>query len=133
MTKLESQKQIVNFSAENVFNLVSNATNLIKLLPAEKIENWTSTQNSCSFHIKGLTTLEIEIQEKTEFTIVKYKNSIEKPFAYEMHFLINKIDSETSETQIILNADLNMTLKFLVSTPLKNLLDIMNNNIKDAF
>ena len=133
MTKLESQKQIINFSDENMFKLVSNANNLIKLLPIEKIENWTSTENSCSFHIKGLTTLEIEVYEKSEFTIVKYKNSIEKPFAFEMHFLISKIDSETSETQIILNADLNMTLKFLVSTPLKNLLDIMNKNIKNAF
>ena len=133
MTKLESQKQIINFSDENMFKLVSNANNLIKLLPIEKIENWTSTENSCSFHIKGLTTLEIEVYEKSEFTIVKYKNSIEKPFAFEMHFLISEIDSETSETQIILNADLNMTLKFLVSTPLTNLVDIMNKNIQNAF
>lgn len=133
MTKLDSIKQQINKSDKLIFEFLSNANNIQKLLPVEKIENWNSNDKFCSFHIKGLTTLEIEIQEKTEFSIIKYKNSTGKPFVFEMIFLISKIDDETSETQIIFNADLNTTLKFLVSTPLTNLLDIMNNNIKTAF
>lgn len=132
MTKLESKKQTLNCYAKTIYDFVSDSNNIIKLLPEDKIENWISTKKSCSFHIKGLTTLSIEIFEKEEFSFVKYKNSSEKPFSFELLFIIEQTSNETSETLIILNADLNTTLKFLISTPLNNLLEIMNNNIKSA-
>jgi len=56
MTRIESEMQTINSSIETVFNFLSNFNNFEKLMP-EQIINWKSTEDTCSFTIKGMTDL----------------------------------------------------------------------------
>ena len=67
MTKFTSPEVIINRSAKDFFNKIGNLNNLEKIMPSE-IENFTSTDSSCSFKMKGMPELALEITEKIEFS-----------------------------------------------------------------
>ena len=49
------------------FTVFSNLDNLEKLMP-EQVVNWKSTQDTCSFTIKGMTELSMKIAEKIPYS-----------------------------------------------------------------
>jgi hypothetical protein len=54
--QIESEKVTIKSHPERIFNFIGNFDNFKSLLP-DKVENWQSTGDSCSFEVKGLATL----------------------------------------------------------------------------
>ncbi len=55
--QLETNRKIVNNSQENIFAFLSDMNNFEQLLPLDKIENWNSTTEECTFRIKGMADI----------------------------------------------------------------------------
>ena len=53
--KITSEKQIVNYSSKKIFDFIGDFKNFEALLPEDRIENYTFTEDSCSFRIKGMS------------------------------------------------------------------------------
>ena len=53
MTRIEGEKVLINKPQSEVFSFLSNFNNFQKLMP-EQVINWKSTENECSFTIKGI-------------------------------------------------------------------------------
>jgi carbon monoxide dehydrogenase subunit G len=130
MASYKSDKINIQKSPEEIYNFLSDFNNFEKLMP-EQVTNWKATNESCSFTIQGMADLAMKMGENTEFSKITYVSDGNKPFAFNLntHIISN---SENSETQIILNADLNPMLKMMASRPLQNFVNLLVNKLKEV-
>lgn len=129
MTKLESDKVMVDKTAKELFAFLSDFNNYERLMP-EQVTDWKSTSDECSFTIKGMASLGMKMKEKIpDHTIVIEKNG-KAPFDF---FLTCKIDDQgaQSQAQLFFDADLNPMLKMMASKPLTNFLNLLAARLKE--
>ena len=128
MTRIESDELTINKSPEEVFNFLSDCNNLEKLMP-EQVTEWQSTANDCSFTIKGMASLGMEIAEKNPSSQIKIARKGKAPFDFTMLYnMVPANDGAATKLQIAFDADLNPFLKMMAEKPLKNFLNVLAGN-----
>ena len=115
---MEIQSKKVSIFAKNqvLFNLLTNCNNMGKYVPSDKIKDWQSTENSCSFSVAGAGKIEMMIAEKIPFSSVTF--SIGSAAAKEVKAVFC-ID-ETSEASCELYAEASLEVPFFMAQMLKN-------------
>jgi carbon monoxide dehydrogenase subunit G len=131
MTRIESDKKIVNKSPEVVFNFLSNFNNFQKLMP-EQVTNWQSTEDECSFTIAGMASLGMKIMEKKPHSFILVGKNGSAPFDFTLECMLAEKNSSETEAQLAFNADLNPMLKMMAVKPLTNFLNILVEKLKDV-
>lgn len=129
MTNIESKIVLIQAKPEDVFNFLNDFNNFGKLMP-EQISNWQSTKDTCSFTISGMATLNMKIEERKEFSLVKYAADGKNPFDYSLITNIFEQENGDCTTQIVFQADLNPMLKMLASKPLENFVNLLVEKLK---
>ena len=124
MTNIESEKVIVNNTSEKIYNFLYDFNNFSKLMP-EQVINWKSTTDECSFTIKGMIDICLQMGEKTPYSKIVYKSGKSFSLDFNMICAINKIDDSKCETQILFEADLNPMIRMMVENPLQNFVNIL--------
>jgi len=128
MTRIESDKHNIDKNSEVIFNFLSDFNNFETLMP-DKVVDWKSDSDSCSFTISGLASLGMRITEKTPNTFIKIVDEGKVPFKFV--FLINIADNDnSSEVQLIFDADLNTMLKMVAVKPLRNFLNMLLDELQ---
>ncbi len=130
MKQIESDKVVINKSKELIYNFLSNFNNFGKLMP-EQIINWQSTDENCSFTIKGLTDLSMKIKEKSPFNQIIIESDGKVPFTFELKWFFKEVEINKTETQLIFLADLNAMMSMMVSKPLQNFVNILIAKLKE--
>ena len=129
MTKIESNEKTINYSAEKVFNFLSNFNNFEGLMP-DKVSDWTSTEDSCYFSIMGIASLGMRIVEKSAFTNIKMVDDGKVPFSFDFLVDIEDNGSEKCDVQLTFNADLNAMLKMVAVKPLNDFLEKLLDHLE---
>ena len=130
MTKIESNKVIVNNSNKNIFMFLSDFNNFKKLMP-EEIINWNSTEDTCSFTIQGMTDFSLKIKEKIQFSKIVAIPNGKAPFNFELLCLLSDLKNNKTEAQLILNADMNPMYILMAKRPLQNFVNILVQKLKE--
>jgi len=122
MDTFKSPEVIVNRSAEDFFNKIGNLNNLKEIMPSS-IKDFESTESTCSFKMKGMPVLNLELGEKTPFSKISLtaKDS-QVPFSLDC-IIIGK--GEQCQASLEINAELNMMMKMMVEKPLTQFLDVL--------
>jgi hypothetical protein len=122
MTTFKSPEVIVNRSAEDFFNKIGNLNNLKEIMPSS-IKDFESTESTCSFKMKGMPALNLELDEKTPFSKISLiaKDS-QVPFSLDC-IIIKK--GKQCQASLEINAELNMMMKMMVEKPLTQFLDVL--------
>jgi hypothetical protein len=129
MKKIESKKLVINNSQEKIYHFLSNFNNFGKLMP-EQIINWQSTETTCSFTIKGMTDLSMQIKEKMPFHTILISSFGKTPFEFELKCSFENMGAKLTESQLIFFADLNPMLSMMASKPLENFVNMLNERLK---
>ena len=124
MTRIESDKSVLQKSDAAIFNFLSNFNNFEKMMP-EQVTNWTSTEDECKFTIAGMATLGMKIAEKKPNEYIKVIKNEVAPFDFTLDCNIRKISENESEVMLAFNADLNPMLKMMAVKPLTNFLNLL--------
>jgi len=124
MTRIESDKAIINKPAEEVFDFLSDLNNFEKLMP-EQIVNWQSSEDECSFTIKGTGTLAMRISERIPNTEIRILRNGEAPFDFVLTCLIDETEDSQCRLQMIFDAQLNAFLRMVAERPLTNFLNML--------
>ncbi|NTW34507.1 MAG: hypothetical protein HGB12_18110 [Bacteroidetes bacterium] len=124
MTSIESDIVEINNSSEKLFNFLSNLNNLKNLMP-EQVINWLSSEDSCSFTIKGMTDLTMRIDKKIPYTKIIVTSGEKTPFNFVLIFNFEESKKNCTNTQIIFNAELNAMLEMLAKKPLHNFINML--------
>jgi len=130
MTEIKSDIVSITSTQENVYSFLSDFNNFGKLMP-EQVINWQSTQETCSFSIKGMADLALKMDQKSEFSFLSYISVGDKPFTFSLNSHIQDQNDISSDVQIILNADLNPMLKMMAQRPLQNFVNLLVHKLKE--
>jgi carbon monoxide dehydrogenase subunit G len=131
MTRIESDKQQVSKSADEIFKFLENFNNFEKLMP-EQVKDWRSTEDSCSFTIAGMASLGMKIIEKRQPEFIKVAKDGAAPFDFNLDVNIKPLSENSSEVRLAFDADLNPMLKMMATKPLTNFLNLLVQRLPDV-
>ena len=94
-----------------------------------QIEDFESTTNTCSFKMKGMPKLYLEIGEKIEHSKISITAKDSKvPFSLDC-FISEK--GEQCQARLEINAELNMMMKMMIEKPLTQFLDVLASKMQN--
>lgn len=127
--KIKSKTETINNKSNVVFKLVSNCNNFGKVLP-DKVSNWESTENSCSFEVSGLAKISINIVEKVENQKVVFSATANQPIKMKMICYIDDISANICNCFIEMDLDVPIFLTPMVKNPMENFVETLIEKIK---
>ncbi len=128
-TEIKSDSVKINASNEEVFNFITDFNNIIQLLPQDKISDWVSTEDDCSFKIQNAAVIPLvksSVEEHSKLNIVSGEKA---PFPFTLEIFINEIEGGT-ESYLIFKGEINPFLKMMVVKPLTNLFNYMAHKLE---
>ena len=128
METFTSPEVIVNKSAENFFNKISDLNNLQKIMPSQ-IENFKSTKETCSFEIQGMPKIELEICEKIKFSKVSL-NAKNSPNPFKLNCFIKEKETQC-QARLEINIEINMMMRMMIEKPLTQFLDVLSHKMQN--
>lgn len=132
MTTIESQQVDVNTSPQEVFDFLIDLNNLKELLPQDKISDWQSTTDSCSFKVMGAYTIGLKKESWEEPERLLLKSTENAPFPFTLDIGIKSTESG-ARAGLVSEVDVNPFMKMMVQKPLQNLFDYIANQLKVKF
>tara|TARA_B100000945_G_scaffold316681_1_gene318060 strand:- start:1270 stop:1659 length:390 start_codon:yes stop_codon:yes gene_type:complete len=127
MATFKSPEVIVNRKAEDFFNKIGDLNNLKDIMPPQ-IEDFKSTETTCSFKMNGIPELTLEITEKIEFSKISL-TAIESQVAFSLNCFITE-KGEQCQARLEINAELNMMMQMMVEKPLTQFLDLLASKMQ---
>ena len=127
MTKFTSPEVIVNRSAEDFFIKISDLNNLKEIIPSS-IDDFESTETTCSFKMKGMPHLNLELGEKIPFSKISLK-AIGSQVPFSLACFVTK-KGDQCQARLEINAELNMMMKMMVEKPLTQFLDVLASKME---
>ncbi|MFK8044169.1 MAG: hypothetical protein AB8B72_01640 [Crocinitomicaceae bacterium] len=128
-TIIESKHVTINVSQKVVFDFLNDFNNIEKLLPADKISDWQSTVDDCSFKIQNAAVIPLVKSSTEPNTKIDIVSGEKAPFPFTLEVFINEKDAVT-EGYLLFKGDINMFLKMMVVKPLTHLFDHMADQLK---
>ena len=128
MAIFKSPEVIINKKANDFFNMVSDLNNLKDIMPPQ-IEDFKSTETTCSFKMSGMPELSLEITEKIEFSKISL-TAIDSHIAFSLNCFITE-KGEQCQARLEINAELNMMMQMMVEKPLTKFLDVLANKMQN--
>ena len=123
-----SPEVIVNKSAEDFFNKISDLNNLQEIMPSQ-IENFKSTDETCSFEIQGMPKIELEICEKIKFSKVSL-NAKNSPNPFKLNCFIKEKENQC-QARLEINIEINMMMRMMIEKPLTQFLDVLSHKMQN--
>lgn len=108
--------------AEKVFAKATNLEQLGEAMP-EQIVNWKADSDRCSFTIKGMTSLNLRVDEKKPLSFMRLVPEGKSPVEFELLLHIKETNDASSSIMVEISADLNPMLAMMAKRPLQNLVD----------
>ena len=127
MVTFKSPEVIVNRGAQDFFIKIGDLNNLKDIMPSS-INDFESTETTCSFKMKGMPVLNLELVEKTPFSKISLAaNGSQVPFSLDC-FITEKGDQ--CQARLEIKAELNMMMKMMLEKPLTQFLDVIASKMK---
>jgi len=131
-TIIDSDKVVVNASQEEVFAFLTNFNNIKELLPQDKISDWQSDTEQCSFKIQNAAVIPLVKDQVTPSEKIHIKSGEKAPFPFTLDVTINKLDDNSCEGALHFEGDINAFLKMMVVKPLTNLFNYMAKRLQEV-
>jgi hypothetical protein len=131
MTTIESKQLELNATSEDLIAFVRNTDNLIDIFPKERIENWDSKKETCSFKIKGLVKITLDVNNVGADKIV-FASGEGSPFDFTLSFLVIGNEKPT-EGKLVFEGDMNPMLSMMATKPLTNFFNMIIENLQARY
>ena len=129
MLHVVSKIGIVSRNQNQIYELVSDFRNIVKMIPPDKINNIEADENYCKFSIEKAGEIELNIIEKEPMKTIKIQGKGGFPQTFFFWIQLKEISAYKTAIRLTLKSDVNMMIKMAVKKPLKNALD----SIIDSF
>ena len=130
--QINSDKALVQAGSAEIIEFLSNAENLVHLLPQDKISDWEATNEQCAFKVQGgivITLVQNGIEEPNKIFL---KSGEKSPFPFELTIHLDQVEDST-EGYIEFNGNVNMFLKMMVEKPLTALFNHMTKELQNWY
>lgn len=130
MPEVKSDTTIINNNSTDLFNFLADFRNFEKLMP-EQVENWEATEEKCSFSITGLAEVEMRIEEKLPDKQIVMVSEGQTPYPFKLQCDLSRMNENQTEVVISIDAKMNPMLAMMAERPLRNLVQIMAQKLKE--
>jgi len=120
MTTIESKHVTVARPVQEVIDYTKDLRHFERLLPRDRISDFQSDGDTCSFKIQGMATIGLRVKEVLEHSLII--ESTDSPFSFTLDIRMAEKEGGTEAYQIV-NLDLNPMMKMMVEKPMRNLFD----------
>ncbi|MGZ3883081.1 MAG: SRPBCC family protein [Bacteroidia bacterium] len=110
---------------KDLYNYLIDFKNFKSILPEDKVENFESTDDSCSFTIKGITALTVKRVEQAPFSTIVFESEGLAKFNFRLQVNFTQSPEGTGSCNVQLKADLNPFIKVMAEKPLSQLVNTM--------
>jgi carbon monoxide dehydrogenase subunit G len=131
--KINTTPKTVNQTPENVFNFLFDMNNFKELFPEDKVENWNSTDEFCTFRIKGMTDIGLKRVAATPNSLIYLDSHGKVPFKFTLNIFLKPINDNQTEAHLEFDGDVNPFLKLMVETPLTNFFNMLSDKLVQKF
>ena len=133
LEKYESKQQQIFKPAARIFPFISRFDMLTPALQ-DKVEEWSATEDTCSFKIKGFTVA-LRIVERVENKHIKISGDEGAGVPVDFSFWIQLHEVSESDTRIrmVLHAELNMMMRMMIGSKIQGGLDKAVEGLAQAF
>ncbi len=128
--KIESKIGKLKNNEERIYFFLSDCSNFQQFAVNDKIKNWHSECNLCSFTVEGIGDMSFRIVDKKPNNMVKF--SIENTQAENVFLWVQLKEINTDDTKVKLTVklDVNPMMRMFISKPLKQGLDKMIDTLE---
>lgn len=130
MTTFESNEFEVRAESASVADFLSAPSNLIEILPEDRIDDWSSDGDTCSFKIKGLAGIKLKLGPGSANEVVY--DSVGGPFDFQLKVALNPIETKTMVVAKF-DADVASMMAMMLKTPLTNFLNSLGTTLQQKF
>jgi carbon monoxide dehydrogenase subunit G len=123
--KLESKIGKVGTKDEKIYNFLTNFDNFKHLIPADKVKDWQSDGDTCTFTVDPVGKTGIKILEKEPYKLIKLSGIDNKPFDFKLWVQLKKLKENSTAVKITIDVDLNPMLQAMAKKPLQNFIDTL--------
>ena len=121
--EIESKIGKIEKSEEVIYRFLSDFNNFKSLVPADKIQNWSATQDHCHFSVARMGETGLRIIERTPNKLIKITTEEGSSLDFLMWIQLKEIAEKDTRIKITLRAELNPMISAMVKGPLKTFAD----------
>lgn len=111
---------------------MADLNNHEQLMP-DDIQNWSSTTDEARFSIKNMAKLALKVSRRVENREITCLPMEEVPFPMKLTWKLEDISVEETNAICMIEAELNMMMRMMVSGPLQKLVDYQVLRLKEVF
>ena len=129
---IDSHKVVVKASPETVLNFLSDSSNIIHILPQDKITDFKATIGECSFKVQAGVIISLIQDGRKNNEEIYLKSGASSPFPFRL--TIKAIEHGNGcEGYLHFDGEVNMFLRMMVEKPLTNLFNFMSDKLQERF
>lgn len=123
MENIESKQGKIEADIESVFSFLSDLRNFDSFIPEDKIQNWISTENTCSFSITQVGDIQLKIAEKEPHKFIKIEPEGKVPMAFAFYIQLMSLEALDTRIKLTFRAEMNSMMKMMIKSPVQKGLD----------
>ncbi len=123
MSKIESRIGIIKETDKRIFLFLSDFKNFQDLIPADRINNFESSGENCSFSVEGIGHIGLRIIEKDPNKLIKIVSDGKTPIDFQLWIQIKEAEQGDSRMKVIIEPKVNPMMMGMVKNPLKSFVD----------
>ncbi|MBN2484841.1 MAG: SRPBCC family protein [Bacteroidales bacterium] len=127
--RIESKVGKIPRKDETVYNFFSDFDNFKSLIPADKVKNFSSQGDSCSFSIDMIGDTGLKIIEKEPYKLIKLSSPGQSKFEFKLWIQLKDLGDETTAVKLTLETFLNPMLEIMAKKPLQNFVDTLADQL----
>lgn len=133
LEKYESKQQQIFKPAARIFPFISRFDMLTPALQ-DKVEEWSATEDTCSFKVKGFTVA-LRIVERVENKHIKIAgdDGVGVPVDFSFWIQLHEVSECDTRIRMVLHAELNMMMRMMVGSKIQGGLDKAVEGLAQAF
>lgn len=125
---IESPKQTVDKSSEEVFNFLIDIKNFETLMPDNIVKFEVLTEDKFVFALKGMPEIILKLKEKTPYSQVVLGAASDKlPFTLTAD--ITALSDTSSEVALQFEGEFNAMMAMMIKSPITNFLGTLSKNM----
>lgn len=131
MEKYESKQHRINRPVSQIYGVLSDFRNFTPIVQ-DKVDNWQATENSCSFRVQGIG-MSLRIVDKEPGGFIKFTGDDGSPLDFTFWIQLKEVGPYDTRMRLVLHAELNMMMKMMIGSKLKDGIEQMAQQIAGAF
>ncbi|MDR1583764.1 MAG: hypothetical protein LBS55_11020 [Prevotellaceae bacterium] len=124
----------INRNAEQIYNSMADMSffsQMAATTPIKEIEDFQSTQDTCSFKVNGME-FGIQIIDREPFKTIKYTGYKSAPIEFFVWLQLKELTPDDTCLRIVFKAKLNLMMKTLLKGKIKKGLDKIVHQISES-